>query len=87
VIEPGGYLLYTGQPWHPQLEFIARTLSSHRANQPWIMRRRTQAELDQLVESAGFRKVEQLTDRWGIFTVSVAQRVAAQRVPAQRDAA
>src|SRR5262249_59829629 len=26
AIEPRGYLVYTGQPWHPQLEMIARTL-------------------------------------------------------------
>ena len=77
AIEPGGYLIYTGQPWHPQLEMIARTLSSHRDGKPWIMRRRTQAEIDQLVEAAGFRKAEQFTDDWGIFTVSMAQRIGA----------
>ncbi len=75
AIEPGGYLVYTGQPWHPQVEMIARTLTSHRDHKPWIMRRRTQGEMDQLVQAAGFRKIEQLTDDWGIFTVSVAQRV------------
>jgi alpha-beta hydrolase superfamily lysophospholipase len=74
AIEPGGYLIYTGQPWHPQLEMIARTLPSHRDHQPWIMRRRTQAEMDQLVEAAGFRKTDQLADEWGIFTVSLAAR-------------
>jgi alpha-beta hydrolase superfamily lysophospholipase len=74
AIPAGGYLLYTGQPWHPQLEMIARTLRSHRDGEPWIMRRRTQAEMDQLVESAGFAKAEQLTDDWGIFTVSLARR-------------
>ena len=63
AIEPDGYLIYTGQPWHPQMEMIARTLSSHRDGKPWIMRRRTQAELDQLVEAAGFRKIDQLTGR------------------------
>jgi len=77
AIEPGGYLVYTGQPWHPQLEMIARVLSSHRDHRPWIMRRRTQAELDELVESSGFRKILQLTDEWGIFTVSLAERLAA----------
>jgi alpha-beta hydrolase superfamily lysophospholipase len=82
AIEPGGYLIYTGQPWHPQLEMIARTLPSHRDAKPWIMRRRTQAELDQLVDAAGFRKREQLTDDWGIFTVSLAQRIDVQRVDA-----
>src|SRR5690606_2081440 len=44
VVVPGGYLVYTGQPWHPQLELIARTLVSHRDRQPWVMRRRSQAE-------------------------------------------
>ena len=77
AIEPGGYLIYTGQPWHPQLEFIARVLSSHRDGKPWIMRRRVQAEMDQLVEAAGFTKLHTLADEWGIFTVSVARRNAA----------
>ncbi|HVO04440.1 MAG TPA: bifunctional alpha/beta hydrolase/class I SAM-dependent methyltransferase [Candidatus Cybelea sp.] len=76
AVEPGGYLLYTNQPWHPQLEYIARVLTSHRAGKPWVMRRRSQAEMDQLVEAAGFRKLTQRIDPWGIFTVSLAQRVA-----------
>ncbi len=75
LVEPGGWLVYTGQPWHPQLEMIARTLTSHRAGAAWIMRRRSQAEMDELVESAGFVKVAQRIDEWGIFTVSAAQRV------------
>ena len=77
AIAPGGYLVYTGQPWHPQLELIARALTSHRQGQAWVMRRRTQGEMDQLVEAAGFRKIDQRVDQWGIFTVSLAQRVAA----------
>jgi hypothetical protein len=75
AVELGGYLAYTGQPWHPQLEMIARVLASHRNGKPWIMRRRTQAEMDALVAAAGFRKITQLTDEWGIFTVSLAQKV------------
>ncbi len=74
AVVPGGYLLYTGQPWHPQIEFIARTLTSHRGGAPWIMRRRTQQEMDQLVAEAGFVKIAQETDPWGIFTVSLARR-------------
>jgi hypothetical protein len=77
AVEPGGYLVYTGQPWHPQLEMIARALTSHRQGQAWVMRRRTQAEMDQLVAAAGFRKVAQRIDEWGIFTVSLAVREAA----------
>ena len=76
AVEPGGYLIYTNQPWHPQLELIARTLVN-RDQQPWIMRRRTQAEMDALVRAGGFRKVSMEIDRWGIFTVSLAERVAA----------
>ena len=76
AVPAGGYLAYTGQPWHPQLEFIARALTSHRGGAAWVMRRRSQAEMDQLVEAAGFRKVDQRIDEWGIFTVSLAQRVA-----------
>ena len=74
AVEPGGYLIYTGQPWHPQLELIARALTSHRGGQAWVMRRRTQAEMDQLVEEAGFEKIEQRIDEWGLFTVSLARK-------------
>lgn len=76
ALEEGGYLVYTGQPWHPQLELIARALTSHRQGQAWVMRRRTQAEMDQLVAAAGFRKITQRVDQWGIFSVSLAQKVA-----------
>ncbi|MCM8611913.1 bifunctional alpha/beta hydrolase/class I SAM-dependent methyltransferase [Accumulibacter sp.] len=74
AVERGGYLIYTGQPWHPQLELIARTLTSHRGHQPWIMRRRTQAEIDELVRVAGFSKLAQWIDDWGMFSVSLARR-------------
>jgi alpha-beta hydrolase superfamily lysophospholipase/SAM-dependent methyltransferase len=76
AVEPGGYLIYTCQPWHPQLELIGRTLVSHRDLKPWVMRRRTQAEMDQLVAAAGFEKVDQLIDEWGIFTVALARKQA-----------
>lgn len=74
AVRPGGYLVYTGQPWHPQLEFIARALTSHRAGSAWVMRRRSQAEMDELVRHAGFEKLAQRIDPWGIFTVSLARR-------------
>ena len=74
AVAPGGFLIYTCQPWHPQVEFIARVLPNREGN-PWIMRRRTQAEMDELVAAAGFEKISQDIDPWGIFTVSVARRV------------
>jgi SAM-dependent methyltransferase len=75
AIEPGGYLIYTNQPWHPQVEFIARVLRN-REGEPWVMRRRTTAEIDQLVQSSGFQKLEMEIDQWGMFSVSIARRVA-----------
>jgi alpha-beta hydrolase superfamily lysophospholipase len=68
----GGYLVYTGQPWHPQLTMIARVLEN-REGRRWVMRRRTQEELDDLVRAAGFEKLETRVDEAGIFTVSLAR--------------
>jgi SAM-dependent methyltransferase len=73
AIAPGGYLIYTNQPWHPQLEFIANVLRN-REGERWIMRRRTTGEMDELVRTAGFEKIDMEIDQWGMFTVSVAQR-------------
>lgn len=72
AMRDGGLLIYTGQPWHPQLEMIARVLSN-REGRPWVMRRRTQQELDELVSFAGFEKTEMEVDSMGIFTVSLAR--------------
>lgn len=73
-VEESGYFLYTNQPWHPQQKFIAKTLTNHKG-QPWVMRCRSQAEMDSLVTAAGFKKVEMLIDPTGIFTVSVAKKL------------
>ncbi len=40
------------------------------------MRRRTQEEMDDLVREAGFQKIGEEIDPWGIFTVSLARRAA-----------
>lgn len=71
-LRPGGHLVYTGQPWHPQLLMIAQTLNNHRG-EPWLMRPRPQAELDALVASIDCRKTHSLIGLAGIFTVSVAR--------------
>ncbi|MDZ4287315.1 MAG: bifunctional alpha/beta hydrolase/class I SAM-dependent methyltransferase [Prosthecobacter sp.] len=73
ALPSGGRLVYTNQPWHPQLKFIAHVLTN-REGQPWIMRRRTQEEMDDLVREAGFIKERQETDPAGIFTISVARK-------------
>ncbi|CAN7388692.1 bifunctional alpha/beta hydrolase/class I SAM-dependent methyltransferase [Pseudoduganella sp. LjRoot289] len=76
VLRPGAYLIYTGQPWHPQLDMIALTLTSHRGT-PWQMRPRPQAEIDGLVAHAGCAKVATSIGLEGIFTVSLARKPAA----------
>ena len=38
------------------------------------MRRRTTAEMDELVRVAGFEKIDMEIDQWGMFTVSIARR-------------
>ena len=76
-LKPGGKLIYTGQPWHPQLLLIAETLVDHRGK-AWQMRPRPQAELDGLLRCAGFEKLSTQIGLEGIFTVSVAQLGNAQ---------
>lgn len=75
AVRPGGYLIYTNQPYHPQLELIAETLT-HGDGSRWVMRCRSSAEMDELVGQAGFRKLKTLIDDDGIFSVSLAQRLA-----------
>jgi alpha-beta hydrolase superfamily lysophospholipase/SAM-dependent methyltransferase len=73
ALKPGGRLIYTGQPWHPQLETIARVLRN-REQRRWVMRRRSQPELDALVRAVGLVKERTRIDEQGIFTVSVAAK-------------
>lgn len=75
-LKAGGHLIYTAQPWHPQLDMIALTLVNHRGT-PWQMRARSQAEMDALVRLAGATKVDTAIGLDGIFTVSLARKVAA----------
>ena len=69
ALQPGGFLVYTGQPWHPQLKMIAFVLNSHQ-ERDWIMRRRSQRELDSLFAFYGLTKCGMKLDNFGIFTVS-----------------
>lgn len=74
-LDEQGTLIYTNQPWHPQQEMIARMLPN-REGDPWVMRCRSQLEMDTLVREAGFEKKSMRIDQWGIFTVSTAVKVA-----------
>ncbi|SFN55860.1 Lysophospholipase, alpha-beta hydrolase superfamily [Chryseobacterium oleae] len=69
VSENNSFVVYTGQPWHPQLKMIAYVLNNHQ-NKDWVMRRRSQKELDRVMKHSGVRKENMLIDDYGIFTVS-----------------
>jgi len=69
ICESSSHLVYTGQPWHPQLKMIAYVLNSHQ-KKDWVMRRRSQKELDRLMAYNGVVKERMLIDDFGIFTVS-----------------
>ena len=74
ILEKNGVVIYTGQPWHPQLKQIALVLNSHKGNdKSWLMRRRSEKELDGLFEKYNLNKEKMLIDNNGIFTVSLAE--------------
>ena len=75
ALEEGGLLVYTAQPYHPQLELIARTLRDLQSpSKMWVMRARTQGEMDLLVGKAGFVREAEVIDANGMFSVSVARK-------------
>ncbi|SHK55320.1 bifunctional alpha/beta hydrolase/class I SAM-dependent methyltransferase [Chryseobacterium polytrichastri] len=69
ISEKNSFIVYTGQPWHPQLKMIAYVLNNHQ-NKDWIMRRRSQKELDRMMTFNNIQKENMLIDDFGIFTVS-----------------
>jgi len=73
ALKPDGYLIVTNQPWHPQLEFIARVLPN-RDGRAWVMRPRHQVELVGLLRACGFSAGSPIHDDAGIFNVTVARR-------------
>ncbi|MFV0540168.1 MAG: alpha/beta fold hydrolase [Aestuariibaculum sp.] len=69
ISQKGGFVIYTGQPWHPQLKMIAFVLKSHQ-DKDWVMRRRSQRELDKIMKYNHIKKESMFVDDFGIFTVS-----------------
>ncbi|MEZ7732820.1 alpha/beta fold hydrolase [Fusobacterium periodonticum] len=74
ILDKDAAVIYTGQPWHPQLKQIALVLNSHKGSgKSWLMRRRSEKELDSLFEKYNLKKKKMLIDNEGIFTVSLAE--------------
>lgn len=74
TLEEEGVFIYTNFLWHPRHTYMARVMTRNKDKKPWLIRRRFQQEIDDLVRLAGFTKISQKIDPWGIFSVSLAKK-------------
>ena len=74
ILQAPGTLIFTIQPRHPQIELIARTLTSHSGG-PWVMRLRPFALTRQWTEEAGFQIAQTQMDSQHIFGVVTAHKI------------
>jgi len=73
LLPSGGCLIVTLQPQHPQLELIARVLTSH-SGRPWAMRLRPIGLITAWARTAGFAVETVKREPRGIFGVLVARK-------------
>ncbi|MFQ5990325.1 MAG: class I SAM-dependent methyltransferase family protein, partial [Candidatus Methylomirabilales bacterium] len=73
ILQAPGTLIFTIQPYHPQIESIARVLTSHSGG-PWVMRLRPFDLTRQWAEDAGFRCIQVQMDSQDIFGVVKARK-------------
>lgn len=72
-LDPGGSLVFTIQPYHPQLEMAARALTSN-TGRPWIMRIRSLDLYKQWLSEAGLEYVSHEMEKHQIFGVVEARK-------------
>ena len=75
-LDSGGSLVFTIQPYHPQLEMAARALTSN-TGKPWIMRLRSLDLYKQWLNEAGLEYVSHEMEKHQIFGVVEARKKAA----------
>ena len=73
LLQKGDHFIFTNQPYHPQLEMIARVLPN-RLGEPWVMRVRSDEQVKQWSQEASFEFKKTLIDQWGIFSVTCTRR-------------
>jgi 1-acyl-sn-glycerol-3-phosphate acyltransferase len=73
LLPPGGLLVLTGQPRHPQLKLIANLLT-HRDGTPWRMRPRPIHTLEGWCREAGLVDLQTQGDTQGIFTITIGRK-------------
>jgi SAM-dependent methyltransferase len=70
-LDAGGALVFTVQPHHPQLELIARTLTSN-TGRPWVMRLRSLDLFREWLAQEQMREISHRMEENGIFGVVAA---------------
>ena len=73
ILAPGGRLILTVQPDHPQLEFIARVLTTH-TGRPWAMRLRSVELVSGWARQAALLVDSVRMEELGIFGILVARK-------------
>ena len=73
LLPPGGLLVLTGQPHHPQLRLIANLLT-HRDGTPWRMQLRSTSTLESWCRDAGFVDLQTHGDSQGMFTITIGRK-------------
>lgn len=72
AVPPGGCLIHTAGPHHPDWHRQIAALTTPDDNAPPPMRGKLcQADLDRCIESASFRLHDRWVDEWGVFSVSL----------------
>jgi 2-polyprenyl-3-methyl-5-hydroxy-6-metoxy-1,4-benzoquinol methylase len=74
-LDTGGSLVFTIQPYHPQLEMAARALTSN-TGKPWIMRLRSLDLYKQWLKEAGLEYVSHDMEKHQIFGVVKARKIS-----------
>lgn len=70
-LDAGAALVFTVQPHHPQLELIARTLTSN-TGRPWVMRLRSLELFREWLAEEEMRELSHRMEENGIFGVVAA---------------
>lgn len=72
-LNKSGSLVFTIQPYHPQLELIARTLKSN-TGKPWIMKLRSLDLMKSWIKKENLIYLSHKMDKYGIFGVVMAKK-------------